>query len=504
MDSVSPTETFRSIPLPRYVTTQVRGGYDCQLVSPPPSHIQTECSVCLQILKKPCIISCCGHKFCRDCIELVKTEGKNCPLCNTADFSFMVEQSLDRTLKDLDVACSFKAEGCEWTGKLRELENHLNRSYSIENQLSGCRYVEVDCMYHQCGESLQRRHVSAHQSNLCKKRPYYCRYCQEYVSTFEDVTEKHLEVCSRYPVVCPNDCSEKKMERQLVERHLKDECPVVVVNCPFHYTGCEVALPRRDMFEHTQDMSTHFMLLGSFTLKLAHENKELHSHIAHIEEEAEKKEKALLDKVSKLTTVCCVSNHFIQHCEMLGRGLETEYNAVVSCNLLSKSLELELRNMYFSILPYQFRMEKFLSYKRGPVEYSPLYCTHSFGYKFRLKVFRTQYSKMLSLDAFTSLYVEIMPGPFDEKLKWPFRGSFTIQIVNQLSDCNHYERMVQFDDNLYQGNETRPDESSYVICGLKPFIYHKELRYEHCKAGRKTHYLRDGSLHVRITKIDFY
>lgn len=504
MESASPTETFRSLPLPRDGSKEMRGGYDCQLVSPPPSHIQTECSVCLHILKEPCITSCCGHKFCRECIELVKTGGKNCPLCNTPDFSFMIEQSLDRTLKDLDIACSFKAKGCEWSGKLRELEHHLNRSYSIENQLIGCQYVEVECMYHQCGESLQRRHMSAHQNNMCKKRPFYCGYCQEYVSTFEDVTDNHYAMCSSYPVACPNNCSECKMERRLVERHLKVVCPVVVVNCPFHYAGCEVALPRRDMVKHTQDISSHFLLLGSFTQKLAHENKELHEHIVRIEEEASKKEKALLDKVSKLSSVCCISNHFIQHCEMLGTGCETECAAVVLCSTTSNAVEMELRNMYFSILPFQFRIEKFLSYKRGPVEYSLPYCTHSFGYKFRLKVFRAQYSKVLSLDAFTSLYVDIMPGPFDEKLKWPFKGSFTIQIVNQLGDCNHYEKTVCFDDSLYVGDKTRPDESSYVTCGLKPFIYHKELRYEHCKAGRKTHYLRDGSLHVHITKIDVY
>ena len=446
-------------------------------------------------------MSCCGHKFCRECIERVEKDEKDCPLCSTPKFSYMGEHSLDRTLKDLEVFCSLNIEGCEWMGKLRDLENHLNRSHSIENWLSGCQFVEVECMYHQCGESLQRRHIP-HHINQCKKRPYSCEYCHECTSTFEDVTENHYKICSKYPVACPNDCSVYKFERQAVERHVENECPLVVVNCPFTYTGCGVTLPRRDMHEHAQDVSTHFILLGSFTQKLARENKELRSHIVQMEVEAEKKQKALLDNITKLSSVCRASKHYIQHSEMLGREVSSECMAMVSRSVISDVVEMELRSMYFSLLPYEFRMEKFLSYKKGPVEYSPVFYTHSLGYKFRVKVFRTQYSKMLSLDAFTSIYVEIMPGPFDETLKWPFKGSVTIQIVNQLNDCNHYEKTLRFCDRTYQTNKIRPDDSANITWGFKSFIYHKELRSENCKAGQKIHYLQDGSLLIHITRIN--
>ena len=476
-------------------------GYDCQLVHPPPSHIQTECSVCLQILREPCIVSCCGHKFCRECIERVRRIGKVCPLCNASDFSFMGEQSLDRTLNDLDVFCSYKSEGCMWQGKLRHLENHLNRSYTVGNQHSGCEFVEVGCVHPKCRVAVQRRFITAHQNDECKKRPVSCGYCRDYVSTFEDITHNHYSTCSRYPVSCPNGCSTPQMERHSVEQHLKDECPLTVINCPFHYTGCRVTLPRRNMFEHSQDIPMHFVLLGSFTQRLAQENKELRLRIAQVEEMAEKKQKTMLETISELSAVCCLSKHHIQHQEVLCIPSASK-PFFVSSSILSRSTEMELRSMYFALLPYEFKMENFLNYKKGPVELSPVYYTHPFGYKFRVKVFRTEYMKILSLDAFTSIYIEILPGPFDDKLKWPFQGCICIEIVNQLSDYNHYRKMVRFSDKFYQGNRIRPDSSCNITCGIKPFIYHKELRNKHCSAGYPTHYLQDGSLHVCVTKID--
>lgn len=376
----------------------------------------------------------------------------------------------------------------------------MNGSSTLENQAIGCQFVEVDCVY-QCGELLQRRFITAHQTGQCKKRPYSCEYCQDFSSTFEVVTGNHYLLCSKYPIACPNECSTHKFERQNIVKHLESECPLAVVSCPFEYAGCDVSLPRRHMSEHTRDISTHFTMLGCFTLQLAQENRELRSQIVRIEEEAKKEQMALCEKLSKLSNACCISNHHIQHYELS----EIEgyiHVGTVSYSTIEMTEEMELRCMYFSVLPYEFRMENFLSYKGGPVAYSPVFYTHSLGYKFRLKVFRTQYSKVLSLDAFTSIYVEIMAGPFDDTLKWPFKGSVTVQIVNQLSECNHYEKTLQFSDKTYQNNIIKPGDGVNITSGIRPFIYHKRLRYEHSMGGRQTHYLQDGSLHIRVTRID--
>ena len=253
---------------------EIRGGHDCEFVEPPPEAFQSECPVCLLILKEPCLISCCGHKFCRICVERVRENEKPCPLCSEPDFSFMRERGLERFLKESQVWCSYKKNGCEWKGKLGELELHLNQSPSPENLLNGCQFVEVECT-HKCGEWFQRHHITSHEAEQCKKRPYSCDYCQDYQSTFEDVTEIHYPQCSKYPVACPNECREDKFERQELVSHLRAQCPLALVDCPFHYADCQTQLPRKDMPEHMRETVSHLTLLASVTQNLVKENQEL-------------------------------------------------------------------------------------------------------------------------------------------------------------------------------------------------------------------------------------
>ena len=145
----------QALPLPETLVEpdKDRGGYDCEFVEPPPPAFQTECPICLHILKEPCVISCpCGQKICRECVEQIKEEDKPCPLCNKSDFTYMRDYGLERYLKEFEVWCSNKEKGCDWRGKLGEYEQHLNQSPSPESQLTGCQFVEVKCM-HECGSA---------------------------------------------------------------------------------------------------------------------------------------------------------------------------------------------------------------------------------------------------------------------------------------------------------------------------------------------------------------
>ena len=269
--------------VPRDTSKENQYGYDCEFVEPPPSVLQTECPVCLLVLKEPCLISCCGHKFCRECIEPMEKDKKPCALCNEPDFTFLRERALERSLKDLEVWCSYRKEGCEWKGKLGKLEEHLNRDLSSENQLNGCQFVAVECT-HKCGAWFQRRHITTHETQQCKKRPYSCDYCRDYHSTFEDVTEVHYPQCGKYPVACPNDCDVYMIKRQKLESHLKEHCPLEVVDCPFHFAGCETQLPRKDMPEHTKENVIHLTLLATATQK---ENQELRHEVGALKLEVQ-------------------------------------------------------------------------------------------------------------------------------------------------------------------------------------------------------------------------
>ena len=259
--------------VPPVTKRENRGGYDCEFVTPPPDAIQTECPVCLMIPKEPCVISCpCGMEFCRECIERIKKYNKPCPLCNLTDFTFMRHHGSERYLKAQEVWCSHKQDGCKWQGKLGKLENHLD-----EGNLSGCQFVALECT-NSCGEWFQRRHITLHQTEQCMKRPYSCQYCHSFQSTFKDVSQNHYQKCSQNPIACPNKCRKDPFKQQELEGHLQDQCPLTKVNCPLHYAGCVVKLPRKDMPEHMKEAAIkHVTMLSSVTAYLLNENRALHA-----------------------------------------------------------------------------------------------------------------------------------------------------------------------------------------------------------------------------------
>ena len=138
-----------------------KGGYGYEFVSPPPKFL--ECPICLQILRDPHVISCCGNEFCQVCIERVQKDGKPCPLCNEQNFTTMLHKKLVREVNALVVCCPQKEWGCEWEGELGQLQGHLNPDIGKE----GCGYVIVACPY-KCGLQLQRQEIDEH---ICPKHP---------------------------------------------------------------------------------------------------------------------------------------------------------------------------------------------------------------------------------------------------------------------------------------------------------------------------------------------
>ena len=243
-----------------------RGGYDCEFVERP-KELETDCPICLLVLRDPFQASCCGNSFCQSCIKRVQADKKLCPTCNEADFSVFADKRLRRSLYAFRVRCTHQKSGCEWTGELGELERHLNLSPELSNQLVGCVFVEVACTH--CCEYFQRRHVHVHETEACSQRPFSCDYCEDYGSVYEDVVNNHWAVCKCYPVPCPNECGVSP-ERQNVETHVNTVCPLTVVNCDFHYAGCEVQLVRKDMLAHlAESLATHISLLTTQTQTLA-------------------------------------------------------------------------------------------------------------------------------------------------------------------------------------------------------------------------------------------
>ena len=133
---------------------------------------QTNCPVCLQILREPYAADCCGKSFCSFCIQQIKLSNKSCPLCNNNQYELHPNKGLQQSLYQLSIYCTNKSKGCEWKGELGELDKHINSNPAPSMQLYGCLFAQIDCNY--CSGEFQRCKIPEHQSKQCPKRLIAC------------------------------------------------------------------------------------------------------------------------------------------------------------------------------------------------------------------------------------------------------------------------------------------------------------------------------------------
>ena len=238
---------------------KAKTGFECDFVEQPQKQFQSECPICLQILREPHLIVSCGHNFCAACIGRIEDDGKPCPLCKTSPITHVANLGLKRALNEFRVYCPHCLCGCEWEDELGKLDEHLNSDPQPQCQLEGCLFAVIECLH--CKEGIRRDKIAGHQLEHCPQRPHTCEYCTEYKSTFQDVTLNHWPECEYFLLPCPNECT-SSIQRQHLDQHVIEECPLTVVHCELHHAGCEVMLPRKDMAVHIkEDSITHISLL---------------------------------------------------------------------------------------------------------------------------------------------------------------------------------------------------------------------------------------------------
>ncbi len=149
------------------------------LVSEYPNSL--ECPICLQLMKDPHIVSCCGKKFCEPCLKRLPNE--RCPICKEP-FTSMIEKELQRQILNLKVNCN--VQECDWVGETRDIERHLN---------TDCKYYEIDCRL-KCGLKLQRKDMAHHEVHVCTMRSIEAKMTS-IVLKLEKTVSSLEETCTR-------------------------------------------------------------------------------------------------------------------------------------------------------------------------------------------------------------------------------------------------------------------------------------------------------------------
>ena len=233
-----------------------------------PKHVEIECPVCLNILRDPHQVTCCGNNFCESCIERVKAGDGACPMCKKKNYQSFADTKCLRIINGLQVYCLNQKEGCQWKGELKYISTHTNRG----KREGECLYQEVKCRYEECESKSQRHHLDLHEENSCPQRPFKCEHCNT-EGTHHFITEEHVKNCLKVPTACPNKCTDALMPKDNVPAHLS-KCPLQPVDCVFSWAGCKERPLRKDIELHTTD-TKHMMILAVACGELKKENETL-------------------------------------------------------------------------------------------------------------------------------------------------------------------------------------------------------------------------------------
>ncbi|XP_065901677.1 TNF receptor-associated factor 4-like [Dysidea avara] len=234
------------------------GGHDHRYVDSPPERLV--CVLCYLPCRDPFLSVCCGHNFCRSCMDgckevasAVSVMPSTCPVCRHEEFVTFPNKQADREIKSLHVMCTNEERGCEWQDELNDINNHLGNS-------DGCQFEDVKCS-NECGKMLQRQYLTSHVETECPCRKVDCQYCH-ITGEHQFIEGEHKEQCPKFPLPCPNDCSRghkrqthlyrlravKCIPREDMEAHRK-KCPLEEIKCSLK---CGKILQRQNLTSHVE------------------------------------------------------------------------------------------------------------------------------------------------------------------------------------------------------------------------------------------------------------
>ena len=286
-----------------------------------------------------------------------------------------------------------------------------------------------------------------HEAVQCEFQPNLCPYC-DFTTMQKEKLQQHLMTCDSHTFQCPNGCGAAPSRKGL-NQHL-EECPEQLVHCRFSMFSCGVERPRKSMESHVAASAEH-----STEFLLQHMMK-------------------LTDLVSQLCAKSGVSNPLHQKTWLMNKFLRKE-----------------------PVPPWVIKMEGFQKKKEENVGWysDPVY-SHFRGYKMSFWVHANGHHE--TKDTHVSVYVRLMRGDNDDNLKWPFKGTIKVSLLNQLEDGQHHTKEPwSLSDNVPESSSERVTEGERArnCWGCHQFISQQDLSY---KAGKNCQYLKDDTLFFRV------
>ena len=145
--------------------------------------------------------------------------------------------------------------------------------------------------------------------------------------------------------------------------------------------------------------------------------------------------------------------------------------------------------------PCYIVMDDFTQHKKnGDMWHSTPFYSGRQGYKMRLKVYANGFGS--GKGTHVSVYVQIIPGEYDDTLTWPYTGTVIFEIINWKEDSNHVKIIVDFskESAIADGCGKKPTgEKSNIGRGHREALPHDEL-YD-----SENQYIHNDTLYIKIS-----
>ena len=332
-----------------------------------------------------------------------------------------------------------KERGCVWSGALEQLDTHLD----------DCQYVDTLCPLN-CLQTIPKNNMDDHLAHHCIKRAYICQFCS-FEATYEEIVDTHLPQCKYVPLDCPNRCG-VTFERDFLEDHMKI-CRLEEVSCEFRGVGCDGRFLREDQENHARENSDKHLTLtaspavetkGSLIKKLLDQDERHKEEEQKLREKIKEQEKQLTEQQHQIEQQQSKAAQTEEDNLILRQQLQDHDKKITevqkSIQLSFKSLEqnvFQSLSLYAAGIKHSFVMTDFskekLKDKPGDWK-SPAMYTHTGGYKFCIGVDAngSGYGRRKSIN----VNMWIMPGQYDNWLKWPAQVDLTIELIDQCGGRN--------------------------------------------------------------------
>ena len=511
---------------------EILGGYDYDFVDSPME--SSLCKICCYPSREAQLSLCCGHTFCKSCLDSTKMSkftSKSCPMCCSAEFTSVHNKQVDRFVRNLQVFCSNKENGCEWQGEVNKIKEHLR----------SCSFEEISCP-NDCSVLVQRQNLTEHVDNECLRRKVDCQYCH-ITEEYHFIVGEHKEQCPRLPLPCPNKCGIIDIPREQINQHRKI-CPLEEVEC---INNCGKSLMRQDLRNHEVVCMHHkincqycHLVEDRYLIEGQHKEECLkfplpcpnkcgigvitrgdikeHLNICPLEMiQCEYHEVGCTDAVMRNSLEKHNKEEMEKHLAYTKHELTTtkQQLATMETTLLEKitaiesaaqkrisDLESQLQNVFqyrqwlsiasiqsFSgneACPVFVKVPEFIKAKTShQVWNSEMFFSHNKGYRLRLCVIPGGSGE--GKDTHVSVYLYLLKGPYDASLPWPIHMDVKVMLLNQVADRDHHAMTSKI-------VASRVSLIRTLVCNVDQFISYQDLY----TLSASCLFLKDDSIFFKI------